>query len=203
MTTSQLQWAEPTEIRNPTSAPIAPLLAARWSPKGFDPTHVLSDEQLTSIVEAARWAPSMQNSQPWRFIVGRRGTETFAKIENGLMAFNQGWTSRASALVVFCRTPVSADGKTLPYADYDLGQAAAHFTVQAAKLGLSLRQMGGANLAAIAESFALPESIAPKSVAALGVYSDDAGSIDEKTRQADAAERTRLPLDELFAVPAE
>lgn len=191
------------EVRNPTSVPIAPLLAARWSPRGFDTTHTLSDDELTSVFESARWAPSMSNTQPWRFIVGRRGTETFAKIEASLMAFNQGWTARASALIAFCRTSETDEGKALPFADYDLGQAAAYLTMQAAKLGLSTRQMGGVNLDELTASFGLPEGIAPRSVAALGRFTDDEQALDEKTLATDAAERTRLPLEQLFAVPAE
>lgn len=191
------------ETRNPTSVPIAPLLAERWSPRGFDPQHVLTDEQIASIVESARWAPSMSNTQPWRFIIGRRGTETFNKIEDALMPFNKGWTSRASALVIFCNTPDTQDGTALPFADYDLGQAAAFLTMQAEKIGLNVRQMGGIHLDQVSASFELPETISPRSVAAIGVYSDDAEAIDEATLEKDAAPRTRLPIEQLYAVPVE
>lgn len=191
------------DVRNPTSVPIAPLLAERWSPRGFDPNHTLGDEQIASIVESARWAPSMNNTQPWRFILGRRGTSTFERIEAALMPFNKGWTARASALVAFCNLTETDDGKALPFADYDLGQASAYLTMQAEKIGLNVRQMGGLDAAALAASFELPTTIVPRSVAAIGVYSHDPDEIDEKTLEKDSAERTRLPIDELFAVPVE
>ena len=72
-----------TQFRNVTGTPIAPVLADRWSPRGFDKTHEISQDELLSIIEAARWAPSANNSQPARCIVARRGTPTFTRITGG------------------------------------------------------------------------------------------------------------------------
>ena len=88
--------------------PIAPLLAQRWSPRGFDADHVINSDELVCIVEAARWAPSAGNTQPWAFAAARRGTEAFAAIHATLAGFNQVWTPAASALLVFAVVPERA-----------------------------------------------------------------------------------------------
>jgi nitroreductase len=83
-----------------TSAPLHPLLAERWSPRGFDRRHRLDDEQLSTVLEAARWAPSANNSQPWRFLVTRRGDDDFDRITSLLSTGNLGWAAHASALIL-------------------------------------------------------------------------------------------------------
>src|SRR3954468_21266775 len=85
--------------RAETSAPIHPLLAERWSSRAFDPDYELSDDQLTSLLEAARWTPSSANSQPWRFVVGRRRGTTFDLLFRALNPGNQAWAGNASALI--------------------------------------------------------------------------------------------------------
>jgi len=81
--------AHPFDRAADTTAPLHPLLAERWSPRGFDRSHHLDDDQLTTLLEAARWAPSAMNLQPWRFVVARRGSEPFTLIHDALMGFNQ------------------------------------------------------------------------------------------------------------------
>src|SRR6201997_5068740 len=83
-----------------TAAPVHPLLAERWSPRGFDRAHELDDVALTALLEAARWAPSAQNSQPWRFLVTRRGEEAHARLLAALAPGNQAWAGAASALIL-------------------------------------------------------------------------------------------------------
>ena len=131
-----------TDVRNRTDVAIAPLLAERWSPRGFDADHQIDRDDLLSIVEAARWAPSAGNTQPWAFIAARRGTAEFDSIVTALAGFNQAWTPAASALIVFAAVPERA-GKMAAWVDYDLGQAAAHATMQVEYLGLRAHQMGG------------------------------------------------------------
>ncbi|MEY3279946.1 MAG: hypothetical protein RIR63_1138 [Actinomycetota bacterium] len=83
-----------------TSTPIHPVLTNRRSPRSFDATATISNEALVAILEAARWAPSANNFQPWRFHVGVRGDEVFNSILDTLISFNQSWANRASALVL-------------------------------------------------------------------------------------------------------
>ena len=123
-----------------TSAPILDVLAERWSTRIFDAATPIDEAALASALEAARWAPSANNTQPWRFVVARRGTAEHAQIVDALMGFNQAWAADAAALIVFAAS-ASLDGKTLPWAAYDTGQAAAHFTALAAA-GIDLVAVG-------------------------------------------------------------
>ncbi|QUY63019.1 nitroreductase family protein [Gulosibacter molinativorax] len=182
--------------RNATTAPIADVLENRWSPRGFDSSHEVSEAEIRSLIEAARWSPSAFNSQPWGFIVGRRGSDNFNKIFSALVPFNQEWNVNVSALIV-ALARVEIDGKKLPTAYYDLGQAAAHLTVQAETLGLNVHQMGGFDPAAVAEQFVLPEGYEPYTVIAVGQHSTDE-SIDDKIRERDAAPRERNDVSEIL-----
>lgn len=182
-----------------TSAPLLDVLAERWSPRAFDTEHSLPEGALRGIFEAARWAPSANNIQPWRFIIARRGSESFAKIETALLGFNQMWAGNSAALVVNIAETADAEGKAHPWAEYDLGQAVAHLSVQAQSEGLHLHQMGGFDREAIRTAFALDSRFLPVSVTAIGaVGSPD--TLPEGLREREAAPRTRLPLEELVLV---
>ncbi|SJM68006.1 nitroreductase family protein [Gulosibacter sp. 10] len=182
--------------RNTTTSPIHELLGNRWSPRGFAADHVVGEEELRSLIEAARWAPSAFNKQPWGFIVGRRGTETFGKIFDSLAEFNQLWNRNVSALIVtLARTEI--DGEPFATAHYDLGQAAAHLSFQAESLGLNVHQMTGFDADAIAERFPLPAGYQPYTVIAVGVHSTDE-SIPEKIRDRDSGPRERQGVDDIL-----
>lgn len=179
-----------------TSQPIHPLLATRHSTRAFDADAVLTDAQVTAVMEAARWAPSCGNSQPARFIVARKGAPAFKQVLNALTSGNQGWAQHASMLVVGVRLTENAKGK-LPMPSYDLGQAMAHLTVQAQAEGLTVRQMAGFDPAAVSAEFSLPDTLKPTAVAAVGVAGDPA-QLPDSLRGPDDSPRTRLPLDELI-----
>src|SRR6478752_5222941 len=95
-----MSLAESTLRSADTSAPLLPALADRWSPRAFDPSIGIDDLTLRSALEAARWSPSAGNTQPWRFIVARRGSEAFDTIVANLMGFNQAWAGSAGARIV-------------------------------------------------------------------------------------------------------
>ncbi|WP_192497139.1 nitroreductase family protein [Gulosibacter chungangensis] len=185
-----------TAPRNATAAPIHEVLENRWSPRGFDASHEVSEAEVRSIIEAARWAPSAFNKQPWGFIVGRRGTENFAKIFDSLMGFNQKWNANVSALIVTLAR-VEIDGEPFATAHYDLGQAAAHLSIQAESMGLNAHQMTGFEAEKIAEQFVIPEGYQPYTVIAIGQHSTDE-SIDESIRERDASPRSRNEVDEIL-----
>jgi nitroreductase len=188
-----------SDRRARTEAPIEEILSMRWSPRAFDPTAVVSDQQVTSLLEAARWAASASNVQARRFIVGKRGTETFDRIERHLMGFNRTWAPNASLLVL--AIAVTAPESDQPvgghrWAEYDTGQSMANLASQAHALGLHAHPMGGIEVDALRSEFGLPERFVPITVTAVGTV----GSPDllpEKYRERETAERTRLPLDEL------
>ncbi|MGY5764249.1 nitroreductase family protein [Brachybacterium sp. DNPG3] len=191
--------ARSTAARNATSTPIAPLLAERWSPRGFAVDHELDDAELTSLVEAARWSPSWMNSQPWRLAVARRGTALFDRIVETLAGFNQAWMPRTSALVVLV-TENEREGDALPYAAYDAGQAAAHLSIQAVHLGLWAHQVAGFDKAAISELFDLDASQEPLTIIGIGRHSEQE-DVPEGIRTRDAAPRVRRGIDEILLAP--
>ncbi|WP_173157446.1 nitroreductase family protein [Phytohabitans suffuscus] len=172
---------------------LHPLLATRWSPLAFDPVAVLSDEDVGSLLEAARWAPSFANSQPWRFAVGRRDEETHKRILENLSAGCQPWAGNASALIVAAHL----DRATLPRAAYDLGQAVAHLTVQATALRLHVHQIADFDAGGLRSDLEIPDDLRPAVVVAVGRLGDPA-MLPPDLRAWETALRTRVPTAELL-----
>ncbi|HEY6800618.1 MAG TPA: nitroreductase family protein [Agromyces sp.] len=177
------------------AALISPLME-RWSPRAYDPTAVVDPAVLRTILEAARWAPSANNGQPWRFIVARRGSRAFATVHDALRGFNQAWADSAAVLIVNLAETTDESGAVRPWARYDLGQAVAHLTVQAQHEGLHTHQMGGFDAARLHDAFDLDERLEVVSITAVGVLGD-AGSLPDALRQREVAPRLRKPLNEL------
>ena len=184
-----------------TSAPLLPALAERWSPRAFDPEAPIDDAKLRAALEAARWSPSANNTQPWHFIVARRGTEAFDTIVANLMGFNQLWAGSAAALVVAVAETVDAEGTERRWATYDVGQAVAHLTIQAHHDGLHTHQMGGFDPQGLRDAFGLDEHFVPVSVTAIGMLGD-ADALPEPLRERETAPRTRRPLEDIVVVDA-
>ncbi|MDI6103768.1 nitroreductase family protein [Actinoplanes sp. NEAU-A12] len=183
-----------------TAVPLHPLLAERWSPRGFDRTHVLSDDALTALLEAARWAPSANNSQPWRFLPARRGETTFDRLHAALVEGNQTWAVTASALLLVAAQTVDDAGRARPWALYDAGQAVASLVMQAQHHGLAAHQMGGFDPTAITAAFGLDPSVQPVVVLALGRL-DPTAALPSPLAAREHAPRTRMPLDDLLLPP--
>ena len=163
--TSEAESTQPSE-----SLSLHPLLAARWSPTRFDAHHHMSDQEVELLLEAARWAPSAGNSQPWSFIVARRGDDTHVRIVRHLAASSAAWARTASLLVVNLahRYVEDTDWDYSEFAQYDLGQAVAHMTFQAQALGLQVRQFRAFNRAALATEFDVPDHWEPTTMSAVG-----------------------------------
>ena len=178
-----------------TPARLHPLLAERWSPRGFDAAYALTDAELTALLEAARWAPSAANSQPWRFLVGRRGDATFDAIVELLAPGNRAWAPRASVLIVAVAD--TTESPMSPWAVYDTGQAVAHLSVQATELGLAVHQMGGFDAAGVATTFGLKPELKPIAAVAVGRL-DPSADLPEPFFERERAPRARRPLSELL-----
>ena len=179
----------------PANRPIHPLLAERWSPYAFTDEGVDEDD-LIALFEAARWAASSYNEQPWRFIAARRKEpETFAKVLSCLVPFNQGWAGRAPVLALgLVQTLRPGDGSPNPAAEHDLGLAAASLTVEATHRGLSVHQMSGIVADRIRDAYALPDDVLPLTALAIGYAASlEATPEDMRDRQRRARERRRLP----------
>jgi nitroreductase len=183
-----------------TTVPVHPLLAERWSPRGFDPAYELGGNSLTALLEAARWAPSAGNSQPWRFLVTHRGDQAHDRLFAALAPGNQAWAGAASALVLVVARTADEGGSPQPWALYDTGQAVAALVTQAQADGLSVHQMGGFDTAAVRAEFGLADTLTPVVVLAIG-RRDSAAELPEHLAGRETAPRTRHPVSSLLLPP--
>ncbi len=180
-----------------TAAQILPVLAERWSPRSFDTNYELPSHELLSILEAARWAPSANNAQPWRFSVLKRGDALHTAVSaEGLSGFNQAWAPNASALVVVSIKTLTADGKDNHFAPYDAGLAVANLVIQAHELGLHAHQIGGFVPDALRSILELDEDLRPIVVVAIGKVAS-ADQLEGPAYEREIQPRTRFELDEI------
>jgi nitroreductase len=173
----------------------------RWSPRSFA-DRVVSREDLGRVFEAARWAPSSQNEQPWRFLLGIRDIPPFdtiyTKLFEALLGFNQEWAAAAPVLVLgVVDSQFAHNGKDNPHALYDLGGAMAHFALQATALGLTTRQLAGFNHDLVRENLHIPANYALGVVVALGYQGEPSALENEKLVAREVAPRERKSLQEL------
>lgn len=176
---------------------LHPLLAARWSPRAFDPDADLTPPDISSLVEAARWAPSAANSQPWRFVIGLRDEETHKRIFANLDQRNQRWAGSAAALIVAGHVTLGTSGRKLPHAPYDLGQAVAHLCVQASALGLYAHQMAGFDADSLRSDLHLSGDLKLTTVIAVGRLGHP-DTLPTDLRDREVGLRTRRPVSELL-----
>ena len=178
-----------------TSAPLTPLLASRWSPRSFDKSYEISDQDLLSILEAGRWAPSANNLQPWRFSVAKRGTELHEKVVAGLTGFNQSWAPDAAALIVISIKRSDA-GESIKGNFYDAGLAVAQMSIQAQALDLYTHQMGGILHDQLHKSLGLSADLEVAVVISVG-KKDVPEKFEGEALARENAPRTRLDLSEI------
>ena len=184
---------------------LHPLLAHRRSLRALGGDRV-PDAVLTRLIEAARWAPSSRNEQPWRFVVVRReDSSAHAAAADVLTHRNRLWAPQAPLLMLGLARLTLGDGKPNLHAHNDLGQAVAHLTVQAMAEGLAVHQMGGFDRVGAREVFGVPENCEPMVMLAVG-YPGEAADLPEELRAQETAPRARRPLGEIafegrFGVP--
>ena len=185
----------------PTEHPVLDVLAGRWSPRAYDAANEIDEAKLNAALEAARWSPSAYNLQPWRFIVAHRGTALFDQVVSSLVEFNQLWAANAAVLIVSIAETESEDGKPISHAVYDLGQAVAHFSVQAHHDGLVVHQMSGFDPEVVREFADLEPRFSPTTVIAVGELGDASG-LPEVLQQAETAPRVRRRIAETVILSA-
>ncbi|MFW5725570.1 MAG: nitroreductase family protein [Bacteroidota bacterium] len=179
-----------------TNLEIHPNLKKRWSPRSF--THQpVEPDKLQRIFEAARWAPSSFNDQPWRFVVGRIGTNTWDMIHSTLTEFNQKWAKLAPVLGITIGKIISdKTGKPNRVYQYDLGQSIAYITFQATEEELYIHQMGGLDTQKAAEIFNVPEDYKVLTAFALG-YKGEPELLEEDFMKMERSERQRHELSKI------
>jgi nitroreductase len=161
---------------------ILPALRQRVSPRSFDPRHVLTDADVELLLEAARWAPSAGNSQPWAFLTALRGAPIHDVVVGHLAPSAARWAPDAALLVVNVvhRYVEEPDWSYSEFADYDLGQAVAHLTLQAQSMGLACRQFRAFDLDGLSAALGIAAGWEIRTLTAVGV---GAGGEDARDRR--------------------
>ncbi|HEV7390096.1 MAG TPA: nitroreductase family protein [Burkholderiales bacterium] len=180
-----------------TSVAIDELLAKRWSPRAFDSRRVVSREQLTALLEAARWAPSCNGDEPWRYLIWERSRDPqgWQKAFECLSENNKKWVKNVPVLMLSCAGSVFGhSGKPNRYGQHDTGAASVCLALQGAALGLAVHQMGGYDATKARASFKIPEEYTPMAMIAIG-YQAAPDVLDDDTREKELKPRSRKPLE--------
>jgi len=181
-----------------TSRPIHALIARRWSPRAFDEARPIAQETLTQLFEAARWAPSCFNEQPWRYLVCNRNTEpdAWADALACLVEGNQKWARRAPILIAaIAASHFSDSGQPNRWAPYDTGAASENIFLQATALGLAMHQMGGFDAVQLRARFGVPAEFEVLAMIAVG-YPGEPALLERRRLEQELAPRTRRSVSE-------
>jgi nitroreductase len=185
-------------MQNPAKAehPVHALIQNRWSPRAFSEKPV-SHEVLRSLFEAARWAPSSSNEQPWAFVVAtKEESENFAKVLSTLVEFNRSWAKSAAVLgIAVSELQFAKNQQPNRNAFYDTGAAVAHLSTEATARELFVHQMAGFDPQKAIQVFEIPTGWEPISAFAIG-YPGDPNSLPEPLRARELAPRSRKPVTE-------
>ena len=189
-------------LRKPaqTSRPIHDLLARRWSTRAFDAAKPVTREQLITLLEAGRWAPSCNGDEPWRYLVWDRARDPdgFQKAFDCLSDNNRKWVKNVPLLMLSCAgSNFAATGKPNRWTQHDTGAASVSIALQAEALGLMVHQMGGFDAEKARAAFGIPAEYMPMAMIAVG-YQAAPDVLDEETKKKELTPRARKPLAERF-----
>ena len=191
-TITEKQYIKPATGQD---ADLHELIKARYSPRAFQDKEI-PEKEIKLLLEAARWAPSSMNAQPWRFLYAFKGENSYELMTQSLMEGNKPWASNAPILLLSMIKTTMDNGTANHSANHDLGLAIGNLTIQAQELGIGIHQMGGFSKASIIELFKLPADIVPVTISALGYYGYP-DQLEEPFRSREKAIRTRKPLEEI------
>lgn len=179
-----------------TQYPIHDLLRQRWSPRAFD-DRPIEPEKLRSLFEAARWAPSSNNEQPWRFIVANKDDEMeWNRLLACLVEGNRKWAYRAPVLILSVASlNFEDDAKPNRHAFHDTGMAVENLVLQATALGLATHQMAGFDVEKARADLKIPLGYEPVAMIAVG-YPGDLASLPDRLREREQQPRSRRPISE-------
>jgi len=177
-----------------TDYPIIELLKRRWSPRAFS-DQMVEPEKLLSLFEAARWAPSSFNEQPWYFVMAtKQNPPEHARLLSCLVERNQQWARRAPVLMVsVAKLNFDQTGKPNRHAFYDVGMAVGNLMTQATALDLFVHQMAGFSPEKVAELYHIPDEFEPVAAMAIG-YGGSLEDLPESFRERELAPRSRKPI---------
>ena len=183
-----------------TSRPIHDLFVRRWSTRAFDAAKPVSREQLISLLEAGRWAPSCNGDEPWRYLIWDRARDPggFDKAFDCLSENNRKWVKNVPLLLLSCAgSNFAATGKPNRWTQHDTGAASVSMALQATAMGLVVHQMGGFDAEKARAAFGIPADYTPLAMIAVG-YQAAPDVLDEETKKKELAPRGRKPLAERF-----
>lgn len=184
--------------RADTIVPIHDLLARRWSGWAFDPERPVKRAQLVAMLEAARWAPSVGDEEPWRCLVWDRFSNELGwqRAFECLAPGNQLWAVAAPILILsLAVTQSGRSGKANPWAQHDTGAASENLCLQAAAMGLYAHQIGDFDARKLLRAFNVPRELTPTTIVAVG-YPGSAEHLDTVLRERELEARKRRPVDE-------
>lgn len=175
---------------------IHDLLRRRWSPRAFS-SRPVEPEKLRSLWEAARWAPSSFNEQPWSFLVATQEHPTdYERFLSCLTESNRKWARRAPVLMLsVAKLAFEEDGKLNRHAFHDVGLAVENLVIQATALDLFVHQMAGFDVERARQEFKIPEGYEPVAAMALG-YPGDPSALPDYLRERELRPRSRKPITE-------
>lgn len=183
-----------------TQVAVHDIIAKRWSCRAFDASKPVSREQIVSLLEAARWAPSCFGDEPWRFIVWDKNSDAAAwqKAFGCLGEWNQNWVKNAPVLLLSTANSLfRRDGSPNRWGQYDTGAAAENLCLQAVASGLMAHQMGGFDVEKTRSTFNIPEEFALMAMIAVG-YQGEPEVLNDELKELELAARARTPLGAHF-----
>jgi len=183
-----------------TSRPIHDLLARRWSARAFDAAKPVSREQLITLLEAGRWAPSCNGDEPWRYLIWDKSRDPagWQKAFDVLSENNRKWVKNVPLLMLSCSGSIfGATGKPNRWGQHDTGAASVSMALQATAMGLMVHQMGGFDADKVRAAFNIPAEYTPMAMIAVG-YQASADVLDEETKAKELKPRGRKSLADKF-----
>ena len=180
-----------------TQFPVNDLIKNRWSARSFADVEI-PDEEIHTLIEAASWAPSANNEQPWKFHIAKKGEEAFDKVWESLMQGNKPWCKNAAAFItIFARDTFAASGKPNAWASHDVGIATGYLLLQATSMEIYCHPMAGYDKAILKENLNYEEGLIPQCIIAIG-YLDDAEKLEEPYKTRELTPRARKSVEELM-----
>ncbi len=188
------------EKKATTSVPVHELFTRRWSPRVYDPQKAVTREQLAALLEAARWAPSCNGDEPWRYLIWDKSRDPagWQKAYDCLSENNKKWVKNVPLLMLSCAgSNFEATGKPNRWTQHDTGAASVSMALQATAMGLMVHQMGGFDAEKARAAFAIPAEYTPMAMIAVG-YQTTPDILDEETKAKELRPRGRKPLGEKY-----